>query len=157
MWKANIKIVDNVNNVQKEIIYEFKNLIQYLHLFNDLPNLYDPPCRCEIVFVFNYLDKREIVTNLERYILNGDQIEIVIKREIPLYMLCDCKTGDVIQSHENIKELYKIYNESLIDVMDCEILLIRRCGGKMKLIDVLDSPKRHYNECLNRLIHRYNF
>lgn len=149
-----IKIIDNVHCVEKEILYEFPHFITYLYLFNELPNLYNTNVKSEVTMYFIYLGKRENVTNLEKYILNGDEIEIVLNRELPIYMLCDSKTGDMIHSSRNIKDLYKIFYEN---VYDCEIFLISRCGADFKLVDVLDLGIRHYNDCVNRLIHRYNY
>lgn len=156
-WKADVKIVDNVNGVVKNIEYRFNKISKYIYLFNELENLYDPKCKCSIIIYSIFLEQKRIVNNLDKYILNGDQIEIVLNLEVPVYMLTDIKSGDVIKSDKNMKTLYKLYYEHLENTMDCELLLIRRYAGKLSLIDVLDSPRRHYNECLNRLIHKYNF
>jgi hypothetical protein len=157
MWKATIKIVDNVNNVEKDIEYKFNKITTYSNLFNDLPNLYSVECKCVVDMYFIYLEKRELVKDLYKYILNRDVIEIVLKKQIPTYMLCDVINGERIKTSTNIKELYKVYNDRLHKTMDCELLLVKQEDDKLTLIDVLDSPKRLYNECLNRLIHKYNF
>jgi len=72
-----------------------------------------------------------------------------------LYALFN-ERGEKLMKSSNIKSIYKkidikkIYEPLLIYHMNYK-------KDKIKLVDVLDNPERHYKEVVNRLISKYNW
>ena len=91
------------------------------------------------------------INNWDRYILDKDIIQIIIYNskiiEYALYTergdkLIQSKTQNVIYNdidHDNITEPLLLYS-------------VTELGDKIKLIDVIDNPKRWYNEVVTRMI-----
>ena len=165
MWKASVLIRDRVRNVEKRLEFKFCKVSTYNNLMNQIPKLYpDVKKEDKLTIWFEYLDRREIVCDMTKYILNRDVIEIVIdKREEKKeeqkkenYILCDVKSGVQLKASYNINDLYQFFRLLMAD-LDCELLILQEKNNKLILLDVLDTPTRHHNECINRLIHKYNF
>jgi hypothetical protein len=155
MWKAKLKIIDEVAGEEKEIIYKLIKIFRYIDLYKKLPELYPMNLNISSVsFTFRYLEKDVLVDDLNKYILNNDYIIIHIRKKKPVYFLFDPFERKNIYSSYDISNLYSYH---LKYTLNYEMLLFGIFGVKEKLIDVLDNPQIHYNQCLNRLIHRYNF
>ena len=155
MWQANLKIIDNVNNINKNIIYKFYKVTTYSQLFRDLPMIYPYNSKNKVIFIFNYLESSTVIDDLSKYILNKDEIIVKINSCKPLYYLYDPIFKDEIAQSYNIKLLYKYYYKKLSH--EEEILLYKRIGYKNKLVDVLSSPVYYKNRCIDRLISKYNY
>ncbi len=153
MWKANLKIIDEIQNIKKNIIYNFYPIIRYFNLLQELPTLYGI-YDCKIEFNFEYLGKKVVIDDLSKYILNNDIIEIILKPKEKLYYLQDGISKEIIKSSYRTKDLYEFYQKELKDTIDCEVLLIRE---DKKLLDVWFPPNFFYNRCVNRLVHKYNY
>ena len=157
--QALIKIIDETENINRNVLYKFKKISTYNRLLKDLPIIYpefnSKPSK--IIVSFTYRGKNEIVDDYNKYIINGDKIELKIVETSPLYFLIDVLSYNKLKTSYCIKDLYKLFITQYQNNVDCEILLVKQFGNTMTLIDVLDTPLRHHNECINRLIHEYNF
>ena len=81
------------------------------------------------------------------------KIEIEIKKCKPLYYLYDSifNTG-IVESYDlkKLQEYSRVY-------LDGEILLYKRIGYLDKFVDVLTKPEFYKNQCINRLVKKYNY
>lgn len=148
---AFLKIIDDFNKIEINIIYRFNKVISYNKLLQDLPKIYRKVNDYDVNFIYN----ERIVVDLNDYILPRDKICAKLVKKS--YFFYDVISNSIIRKSDNIEDLYKFYLNVLYDKIDCEILLYEKKANKRKLIDVLDSPNRHKNNCINRLIKRYNY
>jgi len=150
---AFLKIFDNVNNSEISTEYQFNKITTFYNLLRDLPKIYKKiNSEVEITFIY----KLKIVNDYNLYILPHDHIFIKMTKAHTNYFLYDVISKNKLHTSDNIEDLYEIYLKDLYYDTDCEILLYRKKGNKIKLIDVLDSPIHHINKCINRLIRKYN-
>jgi len=158
MQSAILNIIDEIGNLKRNSIYKFNRISRYFNLLAEFDSIYPITKykRFLIVFSFKYEGKNILVDDLTKFILPKDIIEIRITLPDPLYYLVDSISLEKIRSSYNIKELYKYYLEKK-DEIDCEIFILKENNGKTKLIDVLIEPNYIYNQCVNRLIFKYNF
>jgi len=154
MWKAFLKIKDHVNYLEKTIEYKFYKVTTYLNLFHDLSLIY-PKYRkeYEIEFRFNYLENSTLIDDLNKYILNNDEIEVIINPCKPVYYLYDPIFKDEIVQSYYAKKLYEYADKNI----EGEILLYVKRGYIHKLVDVLTKPDYYKSECINRLMKKYNY
>jgi hypothetical protein len=154
MWKAILKIKDKVRKINKIIEYKFYKVTTYLQLFRDLKLIYPKYNKeNEITFTFNYLGKSVLIDDFNKYILNNDEIEIEIKKCKPLYYLYDPEfNSEIVESYDlkKLQEYSRVY-------LDGEILLYKRIGYLDKFVDVLTKPEFYKNQCINRLVKKYNY
>ena len=154
---ADLTIIDKINDVNFNFFYRFYKLTTYKNLLNDLPNIYSKfNSKFNVIFTFQDLNNNYVVTNLNNYILIGDKINIIFKIYKNIYFLYDFYSKKILKKSYDIKELYKIYFD-LYKTINNEILLYKKIGCKVKLIDVLDSPNNYKNKCINRLVKNYNY
>ena len=161
MWIAKLKIIDTIKNTENSVDYKFSRIIKYIDLYRDLPIIlrfigYED-CRfrtTQITFTFKYLEKNIIVDNwYNKYILNRDEIEIKISYAPPIYSLIDSLTGNILVTSKNINKMYLYYHQILKPKVKSAVLL----KSDNSLLDVLDEPSHYLNDCINTLIHRFNF
>lgn len=154
MWRAKIKIIDEIVDIEQIVSYPIWGIIRYLDLLEKLHTFYPIEKYNNFVLKFSfYFSGNKIpVDDLTNYILNNECIEIKISSSPPLYYLEI--SSEKIKSSYDIKELYKYYFENL---KDCEVFLFEENKGKYKLLDVLISEDLFYNHCIDRLISRYYY
>ena len=154
MRVAFLNIFDEINNREIFTNYEFIKVTNYYKLLKDLPKIYKKiNNEVEITFVYNL----QFVKDYNNYILPNDEIFIKIEKAKTVYYLYDTFTENKIRTSNNINELYEIYLNEMYHSFDSEILLYRKKGNKVKLLDVLDSSIHYKNKCINRLIKKYNY
>ena len=80
MWKANLTIIDEIANEEKKLIYRFSKICRYFNLLFDLNSHYpiSEYISCDIFFTFQYLEQKIYIDDLTKYILNNDNIEIIL-------------------------------------------------------------------------------
>ena len=161
MWIAKLKIVDTIRNRKDCIDYKFNRIMKYIDLYRDLGIIlrfigYED-CfyrMTQISFTFRYLNKDVFVDNwYNKYILNRDEIEIKISSVPIIYSLIDSISNNTILKHRNIKKIYLLYSK-ILKFETNNALLIK---ADNILVDVLDDGQYYLNDCINRLIHRYNY
>ena len=155
MSKFDLNIIDKIRDKEDYVEYKSSKCLKFRDLFSLIPKIY-PDYKEErgeenITLLFLYDGKKKLIREFNLYIRNGDTIEIVISSAS--YLLCDVQ-GFEIKHSENINHLYSTYLQLAIPY---EVFIVKIENDKLFLVDVLDSGLRRYNECVNRLISRYNF
>ena len=154
MYWANIKIVDRIRDRRRMIEYRMEKCKKFSDLFIEIKDIYPGYEEGNNITLLLLTDgNRRVIREFDKYIRDGDVIELTIS-DIA-YLLCDCN-GDELKASANIKDLYQLYY-TLADILFHEVFIVKMENKEMYLIDVLDSSKRYYNECVNRLIQKYNF
>lgn len=151
MSKIYFNIIDKIRDKEDYIEYTSKKCIKFKDLFTLIWYLYPNYAGENITLLFLQNERRKIIRDLNLYIRDFDTIEIVIS--YASYLLCDVH-GYSIEQNENINDLYSVYIHHNITY---EVFIVKIENDKLYLIDVLDSGIHRYNECVNRLISRYNF
>jgi hypothetical protein len=152
MWKVHFNIVDKIREREDYAEYILKNSIKFRDIFDMIGRLYPEYQDGENITLLLYHEgKKKLVREFDLYIRVADTIEIIISRES--YFLCNVQ-GYEIESSENIGDLYVIYHRLNLS---CELFIVKIENDKLFLVDVLDSGSHFYNDCVNRLISRYNF
>lgn len=162
IWKADLIFYDQVNDRKQELQFDFPGLYKYSQLYDNLKILftsigwdnfrYD---RYKIDFkLLTYRDKPVDVQDWNKYILNRDQIEIVISNPDLISYSLYTERGDVLLTTSKLANIYSDINiNSLNQVL--KIYMVNRSRTKRKLIDVIINSKMLYNQMVNRLIHDY--
>ncbi len=152
MYLATIKIIDTVKNRENIIGYITDKSKKYSDLFTDIRDIYpeyEDGSNISLLLVAS--GQKRVIREFERYIRYGDVIELIISKSV--YLLCDC-SGREIKTSTNIKDLYEYYYTLALNY---EVFIIKMENKDIFLIDVLDSSAKYYNDCVNRLVTRYNF
>ena len=159
MWEAHLKIIDLIQNKREDVIYKMRKIVKYKDLYYNLANIlksvgyketkYRPT---QISFTFDYLDKKILVDDWNKYVLNNDVIEIRLIEVPKIYSLADSYNGLTIISSLKIEKIYNHYNQHF-KKYDWPIFV--KCDDS--LLDVLENPENRLNRCINRLIHRYTY
>ena len=154
MRVAFLKIFDRVNDAEISTNYEFIKVTNYYKLLKDLPKIYKKiNNEVDVKFIYDL----KFVEDYNNFILSNDVIFIELVKAETIYFLYDIFPENRIRTTNNIQDLYKIYLEEMYHSFDCEILLYKKVGHKIKLLDVLDSPIHYKNKCINRLVKKYNY
>jgi len=144
----------NEKGEENIFLYKFNKITTYNKLLKDFPKICKINKKDEITFIYNDVKNSYKVTDLNSYILIGDRIDVKIKSGNLIYFLFEISSQTVIKKSYDISELYEFYNEYFFE---SEILLYKRTGNKVKLVDVLDSASHYQNNCINRMIKNYNY
>ena len=155
---AFLAIIDEVNGTESNIMYKFYKVCTYAHLLKELQTIY-PPYRpiFKASLTYHYMDNSFLIDNFNKYLLAGDRVTIRISYAFPIYFLFDVISTSIIKKSRTEEELYTFFLQNLYLNTDCEILMYKKTGMKVRLIDVLDSPLHHQNRCIDRLIKKYNY
>ncbi len=152
MYLATIKIIDTVKNRENIIGYITDKCKKYSDLFTDIRDIYpEYEDGSNITLLLVVSGRKLIIREFDRYIRYGDVIELIISKSV--YLLCDC-SGREIKTSTNIKDLYEYYYTLTLNY---EVFIVKLENKDIFLIDVLDSSAKYYNDCVNRLVTRYNF
>lgn len=163
-WKTSLIFDDRVNDRRAKLKLSFPPLYRYTDIYNTLENLvqmigwdpikYLPNC---ITFkLVSYMETPLRVADWNKFILNRDKIKIIIFDPSKFYYALYTERGEkLIQTGK----MQTIYNDIQIEYVREPLLLykINDSGTKIQLIDVIDNPKRHYNNLVNRMIKQYNY
>jgi hypothetical protein len=155
MSKIKIKIIDKIDNIEQNIIYPITKFIRYTELIEKLPTFY-PIMKKEsfiLNFSFDFLGRKIAVEDYSNYILNNENIEILIEPAPPLYLLYISSKENIKTSYK-LKDLYKYYNEEL---KNKQAFIYQETGLKKKLLDVLIPHNFFYNQCVNRMTSKYYY
>lgn len=154
MLKINFNVIDKIRGKEDYIQYLPKKFIKFKDIYDLMWQLcpeYGRENGETVTLLFLYEGKKRLIREFNRYIRDEDTIEIIISQSS--YLLCDVQGYEIEQS-ENINDLYFTYRFLNITY---EVFIVKIENQKLFLVDVLDSGIRRYNECINRLITRYNF
>lgn len=104
----------------------------------------------------SYMEKPSRVTDWRKFILNRDKIKVIIFDPHKFYYALFTERGEKLIQTGKIKT---IYNDIRIEYVKEPLLLykVNDSGDRIKLIDVIDNPRRHYNNLINRMVKRYNY
>lgn len=157
-WSAYLLFIDKINKKQIEIEHSFNPVYKYNDLFKDIEMLYAligweiKYCKKNVVFkLATYLDAPTKVDDWDNYILNHDNIQVI------LYDSTIIEYGLFTEDNDLIIQTYKpeiIYGDIDYEKIDQPLLLytVTENGDKLKLIDVIDNPQRMYNDLVNRMV-----
>ena len=138
-------------NKEDYIQYTSKNCLKFKDLFELIWKLYPDYERENITLLFVFGGSKKLIREFNLYIRNGDIIEIILSPSS--YFLCDIQ-GFQIEQSDKISNLYVKYH---ILAIPYEVFIVKIEYDQLYLVDVLDSGVQRYNECINRLISRYNY
>ena len=151
MLKFDVNIIDKIQNKEDYIQYTSKNNLKFKDLFELIWKLYPDYEGENMTILFVFEGGKKLIREFNLYIRNGDTIEIILSKSS--YFLCDVQGFQIAQS-DNISNLYNSY--SLLHI-PYEVFIVKIEYDQLYLVDVLDSGKQRYNECVNRLISCYNY
>ena len=151
MLKFDVNIIDKIRNKEDFIQYTNRRCLKFKDLFELIWKLYPAYEGENMTVLFVFEGGKKLIREFNLYIRNGDTIEIILSRSS--YFLCDVQ-GFQIEQSDVISNLYNSY--SLLHI-PYEVFIVKIEYDQLYLVDVLDSGKQRYNECVNRLISRYNY
>lgn len=158
MRQAFLTIIDDIHFQETNVTCQFHKFTTYARMLQELPKIY-PKYKKEYKVVCNFKspDLDYTINDLNSYILPGDHIDVILTKTQPIYVLYDVIDNCVIFSSNKISDVYSFYINEIYYNMDGEYLIYKRTGIKEKLIDVLDCGQRYRNQCINRLVNKYNY
>jgi len=159
-WNASLIFIDKIIPRTTKLPLSFVPLYTYRKLYNNLKNLYKSIgwdwkyTEKNVIFkISTYMDEPAKVTNWDKYILNRDIIQVIIYDPNNYYYGLYTKQKDKIMEFNTIERIYKdIQVENITEPL--LIYSINEVNERIKLIDVIDNPKRRYNKLVNRMIAR---
>lgn len=113
-------------------------------------NAYDNMCASECSS-HTYIQVKDLHKNLS----HGDKIIIRINEGTNRYFL-SAQNIKLYSSH-SLKIIYEYYYTVIKFLTNAEVLVYKEDENGKKLVDVLQDDKHFLNECINRLIHNYNY
>ncbi len=163
IWTSYLVFKDLINDkkirikFKHEIIYTYKSLYDNLEkLFQDIGWKQTYSSSWITFKLGNHTNKPIRIIDWNKYILNKDKIYIILfNPSVHSYGLFNQK-GDKLIETSNAKTIYQDIKIELIKE-PLYLYQLNACGTKTKLIDVIDNPKRCYNEVVNRLILNYGW
>jgi hypothetical protein len=154
MWRAYLKI--KAFGVVETTIFHMNCVHRYRDLSEKLSEvLYEVGLdrvkfnNKQVNFYFYYLDKWIYIDDLSKFILNNDSIIIDIDH---VYSLVDSKADQLLLESRNKNDIYELYQK--IKEQLTRAVIVKKGS---KIIDVLDKPHYHYNACVNRMVHTWNY
>ena len=151
MLKFDVNIIDKIRNKEDYIQYTNRRCLKFKDLFELIWKLYPDYEGENMTLLFVFGGSKKLIREFNLYIRNGDIIEIILSSSS--YFLCDIQ-GFQIEQNDKISNLYVKYH---ILAIPYEVFIVKIEYDQLYLVDVLDSGKQRYNECINRLISRYNY
>ena len=160
-WSASLIFIDKINNRENKIKFTFPPLYTYNTLYRNLEKIYKTIGWGVLNYSKEYITFKMVtfigepvkIINWTDYIINKDRIHIIIHNPKPTYYALYTELGEKVIQTTKIKA---IYDDIKIDHITERLLLYRvnKNGSKIKLIDVIDSSERIYNQLINRMISR---
>ena len=159
------KLIIEHGEITKQLNLKSNIPFQFLDILNEISNLCpDIDNNAKLAFYLckslDSLNDVELICDLTRFVKHEDHIFLRIYRDMPYFALKDVKNNSFLLSSYDIKELYNFYIQNMIylsQTLNSELLIYEINGTNHNLIDVLDNPDRHLNECINRMVKCYNF
>ena len=151
MLKFDVNIIDKIRNKEDYIQYTNQRCLKFKDLFELIWKLYPDYGGENMTVLFVFEGGKKLIREFNLYIRNGDTIEIILSKSS--YYLCDVQGFHIAQS-DVISNLYTEYRAISIPY---EVFIVKIEYDQLYLVDVLDSGVQRYNECVNRLISRYNY
>jgi len=103
----------------------------------------------------NLNNSETIIINLHNHIFNGDKIIVRLTKAPILYYLQGYNLR--LYSSYCLKDIYQYYFNIIKNIANEEIFIYACEGSVIKLVDVLDDGKKKLDQCINRLIKKYNY
>ena len=159
-WTVSLILINKNVNQEFTIKYNFCPPYTYNKLYDELLEIYDiigwlknnKSNRKNIIFKLSTNMKTPVkITNWDKYILDHDIIYIILyNSDIVEYGLYTERGDKLMQT--NKPEI--IYNDIDYNNITEPLLLysVTETGDKIQLLDVIDSPKRWYNEIVTRMV-----
>lgn len=159
-WSASLVLINNNSNREFTIKYNFYPPYTYNELYNEIIDIYDIIGWSEntkiikrniILKLFTNGENLIKITNWNKYLLDDDKIYIILYNSDKVeYALYTEKGAKLIQANKTDI----IYNDIDYDNITEPLLLysVTETGDKIKLLDVIDTPKRWYNEIVTRMV-----
>ena len=157
-WKAQLNI--SVKNVECSTILTMNELYRYRDLHgklleilreNGLDRQYNSSKQGVRFFLF-YQNIWKFVDNWSNFILNRDIILIKIEDLPSVYSIVEIKDKKMLKESQNIEDIYSYYKNNRHKIKRGVIF------KKDKIIlDVIEIPQYHYNRCVNRMVHKWNY
>lgn len=161
-WSTSLILINKNISQEFTIKYNFCPPYTYNNLYNEIIDIYDIIGWSEnskiirkniILKLFTDMKNPIKITNWNKYLLDNDIIYVILyNSDIVEYALYTEKGDKLIQANKpNI-----IYNDIDYDNITEPLLLysVTETGDKIKLLDVIDTPKRWYNEIVTRMVLR---
>jgi hypothetical protein len=155
------KLIIDDGYIVKSLTLKSENPFKFFDILDYINKLYTLTNKCQLSFYLCQNDRILLVNDIEKFIKNNDEILVKIIRPSSYYALIDSKNNFLFSAY-HLRDLYNYfydYIQSPLYNNSPQAMLIYEINeyNMGKLIDVLDTPKRHLNECVNRLIHNYNY
>jgi len=160
-WSAYLTFNDKLNKIKFVVKYNFIPLFTYNELYDKLGNILEAIgfekinySRENIVFkLTTYTEEPPKVIDWNMFILDQDKIEVIFYDPKKWYYELYTERGYKIVRTNKLSLIYDdIYFDRIIEPL--LIYLVDDTDQKRKLVDVIDNPKRMYNELVNRMIKR---
>ena len=161
MWKSKLILNNKITGQYTKLKFKYPCLYTYNDIYNNLSKIFNA-----IYWDYNYTKKNirfklcgfetnsVIIKRWENYLVHEDKIQITIFDPNERIYILYTERGKKLMKVSNINIIYKTLKLNKLD----QTLLIYLCDvnkTKLKLIDVIDTPKLHYNKLIDRMV--YNF
>jgi len=163
-WKAHLVFIDKFRKKETILKFVFPPLYTYNCLYNNLKSLFktikwdliDYPPNYIAFKLTSYSEDSTIITDWDKFIINEDKIQVIIFNPNIYHYALFSQQGEKLMQASSAET---IYNDIKIEFVREPLLLykVNYNGTKIKWIDIIDNPKRMYNEVVIGLIHTYGW
>lgn len=155
MWSSKLVLeLKNSNKVEVKK-FSYKPVLKYVDLQFLLPQIFDclknkDPTSFSVHFWCLYFGKRVHITNFTNYLLNKDEIHILVDlNPKPKWHILDSYTQEVLFKDTDQYEIYKWITKKVdMRFLDFPLYIYKNS----KLVDVIQSGEWAKNSCITRMV-----
>ncbi len=160
-WSGYLIFNDKLNKLKFVVKYNFIPLFTYKDLYTKIDNIFEAIgfekinySQENIVFkLTTYMEEPVKIIDWSTFILDQDKIEVIFYDPKKWYYELYTEKGKKIFRTNKLSLIYDdIYVDRIIEPL--LLYIVDDTDQKRKLVDVIDNPKRMYNELVNRMIKR---
>jgi hypothetical protein len=163
-WKAYLTFKNTIRNVTTKLKFTFSPIYNYDKLYRNLDDLLktigwkntEYTTKNVAFKLTSYVKTPIYITDWKKYIIHKDKIQIIFFDPNKHYYALYDQKGEIVLKSETIDKIYQEINIDLVPE-PLELYLVNDIDIKLKLIDIIDNPKRHYNQVVTRLVKKYNY
>jgi len=155
-WKCRLVLIDEIDNTTKTVTLSFPPPYKYKDIYDDLSDIVDINGRGIKFELSTYKRHHVLIRDWNKYVLNRDTINVIMYDNNIILFSLETKNRKSLITYSNIRDIYR---DIIFDLITEPLLIYMIDGGqnRIKLIDVIDNPKRHLNNVITRLVKRYGY
>jgi len=161
--KIGLTFNNHIDNLTYKTSFIFVPLLRYNDLYNNMSQILRNiglnlkiPKHCVSFELTTYRNIPTPIKDWNKYVLNEDRITVTLSNPYVRNYQLATEKGEKIMTMNKIS---KIYNEIDYDGITepLMIYLVDGSNTKLRLVDVIDNPIRHYNNVVTRMVKKYAY